>query len=55
MRGKPKGEEGKMISPLIQCVVWLSLLAGEIIKASVELPERLRGDHRQGTLELVFV
>lgn len=55
MRGNPKGEEGKMISLLIQCVVRLSLLAGEIIKTSVELPEGLRGDQKQKTLELVFV
>lgn len=41
-----------MIS-LIQCVVRLSLPAGEIIKASVELPEWLRGDQKQGTSELV--
>lgn len=39
MRGKPKGGEGKMIFLLILCVVRLSLLAGEIIEASVELPE----------------
>lgn len=42
-----------MISLLIRCVVQLSLLAGEIIKASVELPEWLRGDQKQGTSELV--
>lgn len=42
-----------MISLLIQCVVRLSLLAGEIIKAYVELPEWPRGDQKQGTSELV--
>lgn len=54
MRGNPKGEEGKMISLLIQCVVRLSLLAGEIIKASVELAGGAEGRPKAGNLGVGF-